>query len=421
MSINIQHFETLCQTYNTWAELRAHLESNAGGNLRCIDQSDESFAILRYVKGKSDLSTPELGTGLFRSVVWDKIANRPVCMAPPKARADLPPLNIQLASTEDFIDGFMVNAFFINGNLYLATRTQLGGQNKFYSEKTFGQMFDEAIATTPLKDREHLKKALEQFHGATAKSAFVSFVVQHPDHRIVAKVASPTVFVVHMGTVEESGAISLFERGATWPQIFSRLQVPSWVIKTFHSEQEIQDLLRKTAIQKGWRWQGFVFKDGHGGRWRVRTTTYSMLRELRGSESTPIERFLRLRSIGKVGDYVKHYSEERTTFWDFEQKLRARTQDCLTAYSDVHKKHALQFKDLPEAYRTVVYHLHLEWLNSLRLKGYKVRIQNVIQVVNKLRFFEQERLIHAEPYVEKLVDLPSTTAESTTAAEPNLV
>lgn len=414
MSINIHYFETLRQTHPTWAELRTYLESEAGGSLRVVDQAGTPFAIIRYVKGKSNLAMAELGTGLFRSVVWNKEENIPVCMAPPKARSGLPPLNIQLASTEEFIDGFMINVFLTGGNMYIATRTQLGGNNSFYSsEKSFGQMFDEALVTTPLKGREQLKKALEDtMENNGAKSGFFSFVVQHPEHRIVAKVLSPTLYLIHTGLCMESGAINLFERGASWSQMLSRLQVPSWAIKTFHSEQEIEDLLRKTAVQKGWRWQGFVFKDGQGGRWRVRTTTYTMLRELRGSESTPIERFLRLRSIGKVGEYVKHYSEERTTFWDFEQKLRARTQDCLTAYADVHKTHSRTFKELAEPYRTVVYHLHLEWLNVLRLKGYKVRIQNVIGVVNKLRSFEQQRLIDAEPYV------PAVTAAAPAAIAP---
>ena len=419
MSINIQYFESLRQTHPTWAELRVHLESEAGGSLRVVDQAGTPFAIIRYVKGKSNLAIAELGTGLFRSIVWNKEENLPVCMAPPKARPGLPPLNIQLAATEEFIDGFMINVFLSGGNLNIATRTQIGGNNSFYSpEKSFGTMFDEALATTPLKGREQLKTALEQFmETSNAKSAFLSFVVQHPDHRIVAKVLTPTVYLIHMGLCLESGGIALFERGATWPQMLSRLQVPSWAVKTFHSEQEIEDLLRKTAIQKGWRWQGFVFKDGQGGRWRVRTTTYTMLRELRGSESTPVERFLRLRSIGKVGEYIKHYSEERGTFWDFEQKLRARTQDCLAAYADVHKTHSRTFKELEEPYRTVVYHLHLEWLNVLRLKGYKVRIQNVIGVVNNLRGFEQQRLIDAEPYVAAVTATPTATATATAAPQ----
>ena len=402
MSISITHFETLLQQYPSWAELRAHLESAAGGNLRVVEQGEGNpLAIIRYVKGKSTLGAAELGAGLFRSVVWDTVANRPICVAPPKAREGLPPLGVELAATQDFVDGFMVNAFIRGGagDLELATRTQLGGGNRFYSEKTFGQLFDDALATTPLKSRAGVVAALSEAGAAAAAATFVSFVVQHPEHRVVAKVATPTVYVVQVGTVSETGKVELQENPGAWPQSFARLQPPSWAARLFRSEEEIQDLLRKTAVQRGWRWQGFVFKDGAGGRWRIRTPTYSMLRELRGSESTPVQRFLRLRATGKVGDYIRHYSEEKEVFWGLEQKLRARTNDVLTAYCDVHKAHAVKFKELPEAYRTAVYHLHLEWLNTLRLKGYKVRIQNAIAVVNRLRDFEQARLLEAEPYV----------------------
>lgn len=420
MSISITHFETLRQQYPTWAELRAHLESAAGGNLRVVEQGEGNpLAVIRYVKGRSTLGAAELGAGLFRSVVWDTVANLPVCVAPAKAREGLPPLGLELAATQDFVDGFMVNAFIRPGaeGLELATRTQLGGGNRFYSEKTFGALFDEALATTPLKSRAGVEAALREA-GASA-GAFVSFVVQHPEHRIVAKVMTPTVYTVHVGTVSGTGKVELQENPAAWPQSFARLQPPSWAARLFRSEQEIQDLLRKTAVQRGWRWQGFVFKDGAGGRWRIRTPTYTMLRELRGSESTAVERFLRLRATGKVGEYIRHYSEEKMAFWDFEQKLRARTNDVLTAYCDVHKAHAVKFKELPDAYRTAVYHLHLEWLNTLRLKGYKVRIQNAIAVVNRLRDFEQARLLEAEPYVAVGPVAPVTAdADAPVAAAP---
>jgi hypothetical protein len=419
MSISITHFETLRQQYPSWAELRAHLESAAGGNLRVVEQGEGNpLAVIRYVKGRSTLGAAELGAGLFRSVVWDTVANRPVCVAPPKAREGLPPLGVELAATQDFVDGFMVNAFVrAAGDLELATRTQLGGGNRFYSEKTFGQLFDEALATTPLKGRAGVEAALREVGGGTA---FASFVVQHPEHRIVAKVATPTVYVVQVGTVLESGKVELQEQPGAWPQSFARLQPPSWAARLFRSEQEIQDLLRKTAVQRGWRWQGFVFKDGAGGRWRIRTPTYTMLRELRGSESTAVERFLRLRATGKVGEYIRHYSEEKVAFWDMEQKLRARTNDVLSAYCDVHKAHAVKFKELPDAYRTPVYHLHLEWLNVLRMKGYKVRIQNAIAIVNRLRDFEQARLLEAEPYVAVGPVAAATEAPATEAPAPSV-
>lgn len=384
----MQFFQTLVQRFPQWADLKAHLESAEGGGLRVIQEEGAHLAVIRYTKGRSNLDI----AGSFRSVVWDTEAQRPMCVAPVKAREGLPPLNQELAATEDFVDGFMVNAFLDpTGQLRIATRSQLDGANTFYSAKSFAQLFDEALATTPFLDRDGLRQALAAY--ATDGTAFASFVVQHPEHRIVVKPIAPALYVVQLGTAAQLSVSPL-----TWPAPFARLQVPSYPTRKFHTEEDVRDLLQRTSVQRGWRWQGLVFKDANGDRWRLRTPTYLMLRELRGSEATPVERFLRLRKDGKVMEYLKHYGEERYQFWDLEKAFRARTSDVLAAYSDVHKAHAVAFKDLPPAYKPAVFQLHLKWRNELRERGFKVRIQNVIDVVNHLRDFEQRRLLEAEPY-----------------------
>ncbi len=393
MSVRVSHFETLRQRFPTWTELSAHLESSDGGSLRCI-ASGEEHVVVRYTKGKDPASD------VFRSVVWDVAGNRPLCVAPFRAKEGLPPLNTMLSATEDFVDGFMMNAWVsTDGVLHVATRTQIGGDNKFYSEKTFGEMFQECVAASPLKEMEALRVALnKRREEQSATSAFASFVIQHPEHRVVARVVSPGLNVVHVGTVSETGFVEISERATNWPQALARLQVPSYPTRQFRGEKEVQELLRRTSVQRGWRWQGLVFKDGQGGRWRLRTPTYTMMRELRGSEATAMDRFFRLREAKKVTDYLKHYSEDRNTFWEFEQKLRARTADVLSAYVDVHKAHAVKFKELPEALRPAVFMLHVKWRDELRPKGFSVRLQNAIQVVNSMRSFEKRRLLEATEY-----------------------
>jgi hypothetical protein len=337
---------------------------------------------------------------VFRSVVWDTSSNRPLCVAPFRSKEGLPPLNIQLSATEDFVDGFMMNAWVgADGILNVATRTQIGGNNKFYSEKTFGQLFEECVAASPLKTTEALRLTLDMVRTEqNATSAFASFVLQHPEHRVVAKVQNPGLNVVHVGTVSETGFVEIAERATNWPQALARLQVPSYPVWTFRSEQEVQDLLRRTGVQRGWRWQGLVFKDGQGGRWRLRTPTYTLMRELRGSEASSMDRFFRLRESKQIMDYLKHYTEDRQAFWGYEQTLRARTADVLTAYVDVHKAHAVKFKELPEAFRPAVFTLHVKWRDELRGKGYAVRLQNAIEVVNGMRDFEKRRLMDTTGY-----------------------
>jgi hypothetical protein len=46
-----------------------------------------------------------------------------------------------------------------------------------------------------------------------------------------------------------------------------------------------------------------------------------------------------------------------------------------------------------------VYMLHVVWRDELRAKGFTVRLQNAIQVINAMRDFEKVRLMQLEPYV----------------------
>lgn len=85
--------------------------------------------------------------------------------------------------------------------------------------------------------------------------------------------------------------------------------------------------------------------------------------------------------------------------WRYEETLRARTSDVFSAYVDVHKAHVVTFKDLPTALQPAVFLLHTKWRDELRPKGFSVRLQNVIEVVNTLRPFEKKRLMDMEPYV----------------------
>ena len=392
MSYKINHFETLRQRFPSWAELSTHLQSVEGGSLRVIENADSPLAIIRYTRGTAE-------TGLFRSVVWDTNTNLPVSVAPVKASDGEPPEDVQLSTTEDFVDGVMVNAFVVNGTLNIATRTSIGGNNRFYNDTTFSQMFVDALERSPiftLSKLQTIMEAAREDQGATA--CFASFVVQHPAHRVVAKVDAPTMYVVHVGHVDAAGVVTMCERAINWPQAFGRLQVHSYAARRFKAG-EAKDMLQRTAVQRGWRWQGLVFKDGAGRRWRLRSSTYTMLRRLRGNEATTEDRFLRLRKNKEVVEYLKHYSEDREAFWALETLLRERAGNVLSAYIDVHKAHTVAFKELPEAYRPAVFVLHKLWLQELREKGHVVRGIEAARVVADLRDFEQKRLMAANPYV----------------------
>ena len=142
------------------------------------------------------------------------------------------------------------------------------------------------------------------------------------------------------------------------------------------------------------------------------------LRKLRGNESKPLERFLRLRSTGGVTEYLKHYGEERQVFWEFETTLRRRTKEIYDSYVAVHKSHEKKLADLPQPDKTVVFKLHSHFLANLRLQSKSVRMQDVIDLVNTLPLWEQALLFKVASQLHELPPLPASPIEEQTVPEP---
>jgi hypothetical protein len=393
MNYQLDIFRDLLASHSTWESLQSFLGTPEGGHIRCVGEG--RYRILRYVKGTSDLKNP-YGKWM-RSVIWDTEAHLPVCVAPPKAEKTEPKTGegASYPLTQWFLDGMMINVFRTDvdpNTLQIATRTQLGAGGKFYSEKTFAQMFDDALAAMG-SSREDILTRLAQ-PTEMVPNHFASFVLQHPEHRVVSRCSSPRLFLVHTGAVHDSGAISMNEDPQHWPYKWRLPVVQSAMLAdVFKSEANLSTFFSDMCTQQGWFFQGLTVKDGNGTRWRMRNPNYLYLRSLRGSESTGVERFLRLRSESKVTEYLKHYAEDRQPFWDFEQSLRKATQDVFAAYCSVHKSREKKLEDLPWAIRPCVFKLHSHYLEHLRPNNEKVYMKHAVDLVNNLALYEQKRLL----------------------------
>ena len=393
MSYTIDTFKNLCSSYASWSSLESFLTSPDGGNLRVV--GSDRYRILRYVKGQSDMKIPHVRW--FRSVIWDTELNRPVSVAPPKAELAEPPTGEDVSlMIQDFLDGTMMNAFITQEephNLHIASRTQLGAGGTFYSQKTFGELFDEALNAMGYSSRADFASVLSP-PSQTEVSTFVSFLLQHPEHRVVSRPRTPRLFMVHLGTVHADGSVE-FEEDISMG--YPNFQIQPYPMTGFKKQSDLDSFFKGLVDSKGWFFQGLTFKDGTGHRWRIRNPNYLYLRSLRGSEATDIDRFLRLRSEGKVTEYLKHYSEDRQHFWDLEQKLRSATKTVFDSYCEVHKAHEKKLADIAKAIQPCVFRLHSLYLSDLKPKSESVKMKDAVEVVNKMPIFEQRRLLAFAP------------------------
>ena len=273
--------------------------------------------------------------------------------------------------------------------LQVATRTQLGANGKFYSEKSFETLFENALAAMGLS-----RQSLLGIVGTPSESVpfrFASLLLQHPEHRVVARCRSPRLWLIHTGQTAVDGTVTIQENIDAHP----RLAPPSYPMSGFLTEKDLDAFFSGLVDTKGWFWQGLVFKDGSGHRWRVRNPNYIYLRTLRGPEATNVERFLRLRSESKVTEYLKHYPEERQVFWELEQKLRSATQTVFQAYCEVHKSHEKKLADVVKPIQPCVFRLHSHFLEHLKPQNEKVQMKHAVELVNNMALFEQRRLLES--------------------------
>ena len=370
MSFRLTVFKNLRELYPTWEALKTYLTSEEGGKFSIRDCENTPFAIIRYKKGETNLGLLE-DSHWLRSVVWHKEKHLPVCVAPRKANSGFPPMSTPLFM-EEFHDGVMVNGFACFGDpkVHVTTRSQYDAAGSFYSDKSFRTLFNEVVQI----DNWTMKTSED------VPAMYVSSVLQHPENRVVTVVSAPTVYHVESGRVYPDGLV----------EITSLLERKPIV---FQTDKEANELLRTEAMKHGWRWQGLIFRDSEGNRWRMRSSTYMYLRGLRGNDAKAIDRFLRLRAAGAITDYLKHYSEERQIFWEFETALRAKTREIYDAYVSVHKSHEKTLADLHQPIKTIVFKLHAHYLAHLREQKKTVRVQDAIDLINALPLWEQALLL----------------------------
>lgn len=357
-------FHDLIASYSTWPALSSYLTSAEGGHLRIDDNStpESPYAIIRYVKGKSDMSLPHVRA--FRSVVWDTISHRPVSVTPFKSfdgeslPSDASPADYRI---EVFMDGVTIGMFWdkYNARWRIHSRSTMDANCRYYSQTTpFKDMFWEAAAIIGLN--------LDTLD----KGASYTFVLQHPENRIVCSVAAPRIHMVEKVLISDDCRVCFdpIDHGiprldsATWTDVRNRLD-------------EVNRRFKHNV-------QGYVVKDHNGRRWKIRTPEYNRVRRIRSN--TPRRDFVWLSAWrdGTLFDYLALYPEERTLADATINRWKRATSDVYQYYVDVFKARNLDKSAIPPKYRPLVYGLHTKFMEELRPVGRSVDWKTTVSFMN---------------------------------------
>ena len=354
--------------------------------VECKTDENKKYKVIRY--DKNILSADLISTyGLCRSVIVNS-ENKVVSFSPPKSISTesfirMNPDKTENIIAEEFVEGTMINVFWDNkiglsGGWEIATRNTVGASSSFYKSKntkTFRTMFLDAAKENNL--------SLEKLNPLYC----YSFVLQHPENRIVVPFNKAQLYLVGMYFIDNSELnnirvymIDMIEaRKYNW--FDANIKFPQ-----FYEWNTYSDLIEKYAsMNTCYDVLGVVIHNIKTGyRTKIRNPVYEQVRNLRGNQPKLQYQYLSLRKAGKVSDFLKFYPENKKDFSSFRDQLHLFTNTLRANYFSCYIKKEKALLEFTEQYRTHMFNIHQKYMNELREKKLFVTNTVVINYVNEL-------------------------------------
>ena len=356
--------------------------------VECRTSNNTPYKVIRY--DKNFLSCDLIPTyGLCRSIIINN-NNKVVGFAPPKSIPSdefIKKYNEQSDGivAEEFVEGTMINVFWddsigLTGGWEIATRNTVGATSSFYKgarAKTFRDMFLEAAKEANLKFDNLIK------------TICYSFVLQHPENRIVVPFKKPQLYLVgtyRITNEENSVYVDVFDHQKANENLpFTVVGADIKLPETYTFDTYAELIEKYGSMNTSYDIVGVVlYNKLTGERTKIRNPVYEQVRNLRGNQPKLQYQYLCLRREGKVGDFLKFYPENKKDFSSFRDQIHLFTDTLFSNYVSCYIKKERPLKEFSDQFRTHMFNIHQKYLNELREKKHFITNTVVIKYVNEL-------------------------------------
>ena len=363
-------------------DLLKEKETTDNKYMTCVNyttKSNEKYRIIRYKKEM--LSYDLVNTyGLLRSVIVNS-EGKVVSFSPPKSVLaekfiEYYPVSSSICIVaEEFVEGTMMNVFFdpVCNHWQIATRNTVGADVSFYKgAKTFHEMFNDACSENGLN--------IDTLN----RDYCYSFVLQHPNNRIVVPFHKAQLYLVDVFRIIQNGDTVTVEFKRPCKEDFSTFTSIQFPKK--YEFMNYKELIEQFASPNtAYDIMGVVIRNiVTGERCKIRNPIYEEVRQLRGNQPKLQYQYLCLRKEGRVKDFLNYYPEKREELSKFRDLVHIFTETLHKNYISCYVKKEKALKEFPDQYRTHMFKLHEIFLNDLREKGQFINNTVVIQYVNNL-------------------------------------
>lgn len=349
--------------------------------------NDMKYTVVTY--DKDMLATDLIGTyGLLRSVILN-CQNKLVSFAPPKSVSSEQFIRNYSEKTdgvvaEEFVEGTMINVFWdpaigLTGGWEITTRNIPGATSRFFKNcnksKTFRDMFLEAASENHL-----LINLLNPYY-------CYSFVLQHPENRIVVPFKKPQLYLVGVFAIhqDENDIFVEMHDHQNLKENFEKMNV-TVKFPEIYSFNNYAELIEKYAsMNTPYEKVGVVLHNKKTGeRTKIRNPLYEEVRSLRGNQPKLQYQYLHLRKEGKVREFLNYYPENKKEFSRFRDQVHLFTDTLFNNYKMCYIKKMKPLKEYPKQFTSHMFNIHQFYLTELREKKEFITSTIVQKYVNDL-------------------------------------
>ena len=196
-----------------------------------------------------------------------------------------------------------------------------------------------------------------------------SFVVQHPENRIVVPFSKPQLYLVgvyKINNMPNNVTIDFFDVHK-YQDFFSELGA-SIKFPEIYDFNKYSELIEKYgSMNTSYDIVGVVIHNKNTGeRTKIRNPVYEQVRNLRGNQPKLQYQYLSLRKEGKVKDFLQFYPENKKDFSVFRDQVHLFTNTLYSNYVSCYIKKEKPLIEFSQQYRTHMFNIHQLYMNELR-------------------------------------------------------
>ena len=364
--------------------------------------NDKPLYMLNYERSK--ITKENVKTlGLFRSIITD--GEKIYSFSFPKALSYTQFMeNVKYDDivVEDFVEGTMINLFYYNDEWMCATKGTIGAKCKFFKDyqKTYRILFLEAMEASNLE------------FNMLNKSYCYSFVLQHPENRIVVPFSEKRLVLMNLYKcdnmkVEEVNMELAFPGYSGLTDNGPKVYLPRDINEMYknYEGKNYNDLYNYfTSLNLDYKIMGVVLKHGNF-RTKIWNPNYLKVKHLRGNNPKIQFQYYNLLKDKKLKEFLYYYPEYKKLFDTYKMDLFNWTEQLWKNYKSCYIRKEAPLKTYPVQFRTHMFNIHQDYINNLKPNGDRTDKLFIINYVNAL---EPAQLMFSINYVFREVNIDET-------------